>query len=159
MTPVMQRLIYFPSAGENTRLLRENREWDFFLLTPQQRSTDADLFFFYSCRLSSASCRWSSPSSPSWGPGWSRPCPLARKLRPVQSSSEALKVKSPVLNELLLNSFSPVSVQFGEVLRHLQKPRSFPLQVSSQQPLAHRRRHILDVKHAQVSHQRTTCDL
>lgn len=47
-------------------------------------------------------------------------------------------------------------LQIGEVLRHLQQPRSVPLQLSSQQPLAHRWCHLLDPEHAQVSQLRLT---
>lgn len=42
-------------------------------------------------------------------------------------------------------------LQDSEVLRHLRQPRPFPLRLSSQQPLAHGRCHILDSERAQVS--------
>lgn len=51
------------------------------------------------------------------------------------------------------NSFS-LLLKIGEVLCHLQQPWPFPLQVSSQQPLAHWWCHLLDLEHAQVSQQR-----
>lgn len=55
-----------------------------------------------------------------------------------------------------VNSFT-LLLQIGEVLCHLQQPWPFPLQVSSQQPLAHWRCHVLDLEHAQVSQLRMIC--
>lgn len=92
--------VVFSSADKNTRLLRENREWDFIVCPflplshpssskpwtvalamssdPRRQICFPDIFI--AVISYSASCRWSLPSSPSWGPEWSHPCPLARKI-------------------------------------------------------------------------------
>lgn len=92
------------------------------------------------------SCRWSSRSSPSWGPESSRLCPLARKkvfYDPPPSHHQG--------SHLILAWLDSLSLQTGQVLCHLQQPRPIPVKVSPQQPLAHRWCHILDSEHAQVS--------
>lgn len=84
----------FSSPGKNTRLLPENCEFVLhhfcvFLYSTFPTFSLPFIIFRHSSLLWSASpdifhmrclsCRWSSRSSPSWGPESSRPCPLARK--------------------------------------------------------------------------------
>lgn len=147
----------FPSAGKNTRLLPENREWDFILRCfplsfISHASPDPTAVWDISCWYRSVlHCRWSLLSSASWDPEWSHLCPLARK--PVLHIPGLLMHicvymrTCEVVHWFLL-------LQDSEVLCHLQQPWPFPLQVSSQQPLAHWWCHLLDLEHAQVSHLR-----
>lgn len=70
------------------------------------------------------------------------PCPA-----PSSGSPSAFKHASNKTSVLCIFSL----LQDREALRHLQQPWPFPLRLSSQQPLAHRWRHLLGPEHAQVS--------